>query len=114
MLGAEPIGVADGASVMFYFSPPVISDDGSFLVGERLEPLAGAEFAASSGTSVPDDTVGIVAEVTASKPGRYVLSGVRLSYSLNGRDQLRDGIDVVFTICADDPKPADCPEEPAG
>jgi hypothetical protein len=43
-----------------------------------------------------------------------VLTGVRLRYSLNGGpERVGEGIDVVFTICADDPKPADCPEQPA-
>ena len=112
LISAEPVGVADGASVKFWFSPPIVDADGSYLVGEVLEELPGAEYQATFATAVPGDTVGIVAEMTASKPGRYVLTGVRLRYSLNGgREQVREGIDVVFTICADDPKPADCPEE---
>jgi hypothetical protein len=112
LIAAEPIGVADGASVTFYFSPPIVQADGSFLVGEKLLDLEGAEFSATFASAVPGDTVGIVAEMTASKPGRYVLTNVRLRFRLNGgNEQVREGIDVIATICADDPKPADCPEE---
>jgi hypothetical protein len=51
-----------------------------------------------------------VARVTASKPGRYVLTGMRLRYRLNGgREETKEGIDVVFTVCADDPKPGGLP-----
>jgi hypothetical protein len=114
LIGAEAVGVADGASVTFWFSPPIVQDDGSFLVGQELEELPGAEYHATFASAVPGDTVGIVAEMIASKPGRYVLTGVRLRYSLNGGpERVGEGIDVVFTICADDPKPADCPEEPS-
>lgn len=114
LIGAEAVGLTEGATVTFYFSPPIIGEDGSFIVGDKLEPLAGAEFAATSGSAVPDDAVGIVAEMSASQPGRYTLAAVRLRFTLNGgREHVTEGIDVMPTICVDDPKPADCPEEPA-
>jgi hypothetical protein len=40
--GAEALGVADGASVEFFFSPPFRLADGSQSIGDKLEPLAGA------------------------------------------------------------------------
>ena len=114
LLAAEPLGVAEGASVEFFFSPPITQADGSYLVGERLLPLAGAVIETQSASPGPGEIVGIVARMTASKPGRYVLSAVRLRFTINGGPtQTRDGIDVVMTLCADDPKPADCPEQAA-
>lgn len=101
LLSAEPVGVGSGGEVTFYFSPPVHKPDGTILIGERLEPLSGA--------IVTGETMGVVAEITAHEPGTYTLSAVRLHYRLNGgKEQVAEGIDVVFTVCADDPKPADC------
>jgi hypothetical protein len=117
LLGAEALGVADGAGVEFFFAPPVLGSDGSQTIGDRLEPLSGAVARPLSESPGPHNSVVIVARMTASKPGRYTLSGVRLRYRLNdGGEQTREGIDVVFTICADDPAPATCPvdEAPAG
>jgi len=114
LLGADALGVADGGTVDFLFAPPVLGSDGSQTIGDRLEPLVGAVAESVSASPGPENSVGIVARMTASKPGRYVLSGVRLHYRLNGgAEETREGIDVVFTICADDPAPADCPlDEP--
>ena len=114
LLGADAIGVADGATVEFFFAPPVFGADGGMTIGDKLEPLAGAVAQAVSASPGPNNNVGIVARMTASKPGRYDLTGVRLRYRLNGgAEQTKEGIDVIFTICADDPAPADCPvEEP--
>jgi hypothetical protein len=113
-LGAEPIGVSTGAAVEFFFSPPIILPDGSTSVGDRLLPLAGAIAAAPNmpaASAEAGQTIGIVARMTASRPGRYLLSNVRLRYRLNGGpEQTREGIDVLFTICADDPRPTDCTE----
>ena len=101
LLSAEAVGVAAGAKVTFYFSPPVHESDGTTVIGERLEPLAGA--------IVTGETMGIVAEMTAQQPGDYTLSAIRLHYRLNGgNEEVREGIGTVFTICADDPKPEDC------
>lgn len=114
LLGAEAVGVADGATVEFFFAPPVFGPDGGVMIGEKLEPLVGAIAQPGSASPGPDTNVGIVARMTASKPGRYELTGVRLRYRLNGGgEQTREGIDVIFTICADDPAPADCPLDPA-
>lgn len=112
LLAAEAIGVADGATVRFYFSPPVRMADGSYVVGEELRDLAGATFANTSETDGPDDTVGVVAEITAQRRGRYELTSVRLHYRINGGpERVGEGTDVVFVVCADDPKPARCEEE---
>jgi hypothetical protein len=111
LLAAEPIGVAEGATVRFYFSPPVLKPDGTHLIGEALQDLAGATFSTTTGTDSPDNTVGIVAEITAQRPGRYELDNVRLHYRINGgSERVGDGISVVFVVCADDPKPARCDE----
>jgi hypothetical protein len=114
LLGAEPVGVASGASVRFYLSRIVFKPDGTRLIGEQRETLAGAQIAAATGASPgPDNAVGILAELTASAPGRYTLSSLRLRYRLDdGGEQVREGIDVVFTVCAADPAPTDCPEDP--
>jgi hypothetical protein len=110
LLGADALGVADGSTVDFLFAPPVPGSDGSQSIGDQLEPLVGAVAESVSASPGPENTVGIVARMTASKPGRYVLSGLRLHYRLNGgAEETREGIDVVFTVCADDPAPVDCP-----
>jgi hypothetical protein len=112
LLSAEPIGLASGAAVKFYFSPPIQEPDGDTVVGERLEPLAHAVFS-NDGTSIsPANTVGIVAEITANQAGRYQLDAVRLTYRLNGgAEQVGTGIDAVFIVCAADPKPDECVQE---
>lgn len=113
-LGADALGLADGAEVEFFFAPPVVGSDGSRTIGDKLEPLAGAIAKPVSPSPGPENTVGIVARVSASKPGRYALTGVRLHYRLNGgAEETREGIDVVFTICADDPAPTGCPPDAA-
>ena len=59
-----------------------------------------------------DNTVGIAAELTPHRPGRFELTNVRLRYRLNGGgEQVGEGIDVVSGVCADDPRPADCPKQ---
>ena len=109
LLSAEPIGQIDGASVTFYSSPAVVGEDGELVVGEQLDELAGtiidAELRASGDLA---NTTGIVAEVTASEPGRYTITAVRLRYRISGGEQEGEGVDVVLTVCADDPAPADC------
>jgi hypothetical protein len=110
LLEAEAIGQLEGASVVFYSSPPIVEEDGDLVIGEQLDELNGTVIEAplSAASSDPSDTVGIVAEVTASEPGRYVLTGVRLTYRLNGNEGEGEGVDVVMTVCADDPAPTDC------
>lgn len=112
LLSADPVGVADGATVRFYFSPPVLKPDGTRLIGEDLRDLSGATFRNTTGTDTSDETVGVVAEITAERPGRYQLDSVRLRYRINGGpEQVGEGIDVVFVVWADDPKPETCDEE---
>ncbi|HYI67888.1 MAG TPA: hypothetical protein VEW95_13285 [Candidatus Limnocylindrales bacterium] len=111
LLSAEPIGVAAGADVRFFFSPPVLHPNGDKVIGEDLQELSGATFSNETGIEGPDSMVGIVAEITAREPGRYQLTAVRLHYRVNGGDeQVREGIDTTLTVCADDPKPASCEE----
>ena len=111
LISAEAIGVAAGADVQFYFSPPVLHPNGDRVVGEDLRELPGATFSNETEAQGPDSMVGIVAEITAHEPGRYELTAVRLRYRLNGGDdQVREGIDAIFTVCADDPEPASCHE----
>ena len=111
LLSAEPIGLATGATAKFYFSPPIQSGQNT-VVGEKLDPLAHAVFS-NPGTSMdPADNVGIVAEITAQQAGRYQLDAVRVTYRLNGgTDEIGEGIDTVFILCADDPKPTECVQE---
>ncbi len=112
LLAAEPVGVGDDATVQFYFSPPVLKPDGNRLIGEELHDLAGATFTNLTGSDSPDNTIGIVAEITAERPGRYQLDNVRLHYRINGGpEQVSEGIGVVFVVCVDDPKPDSCDED---
>ena len=113
-VSAEPVGLPADVAVEWFYSPPVLGADGTRTIGVDLRPLAGASASAPASASPgPDNAVGIVARLTASKPGRFVLSAFRLTYRINGGwTQTRQGIDIVVTICADDPAPADCPLEP--
>jgi hypothetical protein len=113
LLSVEPLGVAPGATVQFYLSRIVFKPDGTRLIGEQRETLAGAQIAtAGTASPGPDNDVGIIAEMTADKPGRYTLTSLRLHYRLNGGgEEVREGIDVIFTVCAADPAPADCAAE---
>ncbi len=112
LLGAEAIGSLDGASVTFRLSRPVLEANGDYVIGAQLEDLEGAVFTGGAETSGPGDTVGIVAELTAGRPGRFELSDVRLRYRIDdGSERTGEGIDVVWTVCADDPAPTACPEE---
>jgi len=108
LLSAEAIGPLDGASVEFYSSPAIV-DGEDLVVGEELEELSGTIIEADPRASADlADTVGIVAEVTASEPGRYVITAVRLTYRYGGDERQGEGVDVVLTVCADDPAPTDC------
>ena len=114
-VSAEPVGTLGDMDVRFHFSPPVINADGSRTVGERLEQLAGASINIDrNASSGPENTVGIVAELTPHSAGTFTLANVRLHYRLNGgSEQVKEGVSVVFTICAADPAPVDCEESPA-
>lgn len=109
LTSAEPLGVAEGAEVTFYYSPPVLKANGDHVIGEDLQELAGASFTNPTATSGPDSTIGVVAQITAHVAGRYELTGVRLHYRLNGGpEQVGEGIDVVYAVCAADPAPPSC------
>ncbi len=113
LVGADAIGTLDGATVRFLLSRPVIEANGDHVIGKDFEGLAGATVTAVTASPGPDNTVGIAAELTARRPGRFEVTNVRLRYRLNGGgEQVGEGIDVVWTVCADDPAPTDCPEQP--
>jgi hypothetical protein len=110
VLGAEAIGQIDGASVRFLLSRSVAHDDGTMVIGETFEAIDGGVVSAPDGTQSPDHTVGIAAEMTPNEPGVYEITSVRLRYAINGgAEQTGEGIDVRWMVCADDPKPEDCP-----
>ncbi|HEX5014370.1 MAG TPA: hypothetical protein VFV72_09465 [Candidatus Limnocylindrales bacterium] len=115
LLSAEPIGSFEGASVRFYLSRPVIQETGERVIGEKLEALEGAEATAAVPTDSPENTVGIVGELVANRPGRFEVTSIRLRYRINGGpEQVGEGTDVILTVCADDPAPTDCPEASPG
>jgi hypothetical protein len=118
LLGAKPVGSIDGATVRFLLSRPVVHANGDKVIGEVFEPFEGGvatAAAASPGAASPGsdrylNTVGIVAELTAQRAGRFEVTSVRLGYRLNGgSERVGEGIDVVWTVCADDPAPSACP-----
>jgi hypothetical protein len=117
LLGAEPIGSIDGAKVRFLSSRAVVHASGEMSIGEVFDPLEGAVAATPAGSPGHDpylDTVGIVGELTAQRPGRYEVTSVRLHYRVNGGgERVGEGIDVVWTVCAGDPAPPDCDVEPS-
>ena len=117
LLGAEPIGSIDGATVRFLSSRAVVHPSGEMSIGEVFDPLEGAVAAAPAASPGHDpylDTVGIVGELTAQRPGRYKVTSVRLHYRLNGgSERVGEGIDVVWTVCADDPAPPACDSRPS-
>jgi hypothetical protein len=110
LLDASAIGSIEGASVRFVLSRPVIKPNGDRVIGDTFEDLGGTTVEAVTASPGPDNTVGIGAVLTASKPGRFEITGVRLRYRINGGgEQTGEGTDVAWTVCADDPAPADCP-----
>jgi len=110
-LAAAPIGSLDGASVRFLLSRQVIEADGTRVIGRDFEDLDGSVVTAASESPGPENAVGIAAELTANRPGRYKITDVRVRYRINGgRERVGQGIDVPWTVCADDPAPARCPE----
>ncbi len=112
LLGAEAIGTLDGAAVTMLLSRPVIEPNGDHTIGLVSEPLEGAVLTAVSVSPGPDNDVGIVGRMTPQRPGRYEVSNLRLRYRLNGgAEQVGEGTDVVWTVCAELTKPADCPDE---
>ena len=111
LVGADAEGALDGATVRFLVTRAAIEANGDYVIGKEFEDLPGATVTAMTGSSGAD--VGIAAELTAQRPGRFEVTNVRLRYRLNGGgEQVGEGIDVVWTVCADDPAPAGCPEQP--
>jgi hypothetical protein len=108
LLGGEAIGLPPAVRPTLYLSRPVLKPDGVRLIGEALEPLAGAVIEASANASPgPENTVGIVAEMTPTSAGTYELTSVRLRFRVNGGgERVREGISVNWTVCADDPAPS--------
>lgn len=115
LIGAEPVGLLAGAEVTLYLSRPVMADDGTRNIGVDLEPLAGAVVEVPGEASPgPDNSVGIVGELTADRPGIYEMTGVRLRFRINGgAEQVRVGMSVVWTVCADDRAPTSCEPPPS-
>jgi hypothetical protein len=112
LLGADPIGSFDGAEVRTLVSRPVVEDDGTLTIGDAYEELPGSVLTAASASAGPAHTVGIGVELTARRPGRFEIDGLRLRYRLNGgTEQTREGIDVVLVVCAADPAPSACSTE---
>ena len=108
LLGAEAAGSLDGATVTWHVSRPVIKANGDHVIGETFEDLAGAVLTGSTASGA-NNTVGVAANLTAQRPGRYEITNVRLRYRLNGgREQSGDGISVTWTLCADTPAPSTC------
>lgn len=111
-LGAEAIGSFDGATVRFKLSRPIIDADGASVLGVDFEALEGAVVVGPTGPSTPADSVGVAAELTADRPGRFEIEDVRLRYRLNGGpERTGTGIHTVWVVCADDPAPVDCEHE---
>ena len=110
LVSAQPVGLADGAQATFYYAPPEPMPGGGLMTGDTREPLPGAVFTPRPGATYGVDTgFGVLAVVTASRPGRYTLSGVRLTFRINDQPpETKEGITELFTICADDPAPASC------
>ena len=108
LLGGEPIGLPAAVKPTLYLSRPVLHSGGERVIGEAMEPLAGAVVEAPATISPgPDNTVGIVAEVTPTAAGTYRLDAVRLRFRINGGgEQVREGITTIWTVCAADPAPA--------
>jgi hypothetical protein len=115
LLGAEPIGLPPAVQPRLYLSRPVLEADGSMTTGlpESFEPIAGAVIETPAGSSPgPEHGVGIVAEMTPTSAGTYELTAIRLRFRTNGGvEQVREGITVVWTVCADDPAPSCDPPE---
>jgi hypothetical protein len=115
IVSAEAIGTLEGATVELSASTLTEDGQGEVVIGDDRVAMAGLRIddLADPRADPPANTVAIVAEITASEPGRYVLSTVRLTYQINGAPE-RDGegMDVVVTVCADDPAPSDCDDQP--
>ena len=111
LVSAEAIGSLDGADVRLWFSPAIHDGNGNTVVGQQLDPLAGASFVGTAGdSSGPGNTVGLVAEITPHRPGLFTITNVRVHLRINGGAELeRTGLSVMTYVCAATPAPTDCP-----
>lgn len=105
-----PAFAAGAADVAFYLSRPRPMSGGGTLLGDAVEPLAGASYGVDAGaTQSPALDIAIVAEVTARLPGTYTIDDVQVRFRINGGGvQTKDGISQTFTVCAADPVPVSC------
>ena len=110
LLGADAIGLPPAVQPTLYLSRPVLQANGDLTIGEEREPIAGAVIEKPAGASPGyEHTFGIVAEMTPAAAGTYELTGIRLRFRINGGfEQVREGISVIWTVCADDPAPTTC------
>jgi hypothetical protein len=111
IVSGEAIGQFDGATVTLHAATLTEDAAGDIVVGDERHELDGLriEDLADSSADAPENLVAIVAEVTASEPGHYIVTGVRLNFRINGAPERGgDGIDVVMNVCADDPAPTEC------
>jgi hypothetical protein len=113
-VSAEPVGTLGDTIVRFFFSPGITAPNGDHVVGQKLVPLAGASVSVDRNAPAGGrNSVGIVAELTPRSAGTFSLTNIRLHYRINGLpEQVKQGISVVFTICAADPAPAGCEASP--
>ena len=110
LIGAEPIGSVEGATIRFWLSRPIKKDGVGLLIGEALEPLEGA--IAVGTDDGPSDTVGIVGELTPQREGTFTVDLVRLRFVMGGAgEQAREGITTTWLVCAATPAPPDCDDE---
>ena len=115
IVSAEAVGPLDGATVAFFASTLTEDGEGNVVVADEREEFVGTmiEDHVDPDADPPGDTLAVVAEITPSEPGRYVLSGIRLTSRINGAPEREgEGIDVVVTVCADDPAPTECTDDP--
>ena len=101
LLEAEALGHLDGATVELFASPADLDASGDYVIGTRLIPIEHTFVALEPGEAPAAFTMGIVARLTPDEPGRYEITGIRLTYRVDGnRQQTSEGISSVFTVCA--------------
>ena len=78
----------------------MMQPNGDTVLGEALEPLAGAKITRDPNASGPAAQVEIMAELTPRQEGRFEITDVRLNYRLNdGPAETGNGIDQTLTVC---------------
>lgn len=111
LIGADPIGSLHGATVALFLSRPERREDCTWVTGDLLEPLAGADVTSASEPPGAIDLAGaIVARITPLRAGRFELTDLRIRYRLNdGPERQRDTIGTRWYVCAATPAPDTCP-----